>query len=151
MDRRPQAKPSSTPASGRVGLVVVFLAFLLLSTASCTRRKEETPYLMGDQSELALGETATLVCSDQCRGSSQCGKLNSEQVILASSRGPAMADHDLLFPHGLTVTVAGRETRLLENVSDASRSQQLDFYAVVTADGRAGWVAGWCIGRPVVP
>ena len=52
--------------------ILILLIVVLLMVVSCVRRKDETVYLLGDE-DVTLTGSATLLCSDQCRGSSQCG------------------------------------------------------------------------------
>lgn len=151
MGDRPYAKLSFNPRLRRAALTVALLAFLLFMATACIRRKPETLYLLGDKKAFQPGEAATLVCSDQCRGSSQCGKLDTDVVILASTAGPAMESHDLIFPDKAAVTISDRATRTLQSIGEPVKSQPLDFYKVEVPEKGSGWVAGWCIGQPIVP
>lgn len=128
----------------------VLMSLLLLGVTSCGRDSEVPGYRMGSENVTLTGQ-ATLLCSDQCRGSSQCGTTNTEWVILANSSGPATQGHDLTFPANAQVTILANQAELLQSVSDPNRTQRMMFYAVEVPDRGAGWVAGWCIGQQIVP
>lgn len=135
---------------GRPTRVLVLVAALLAALAACSPFKDETLYLLGDEN-VELGDSATLVCSEQCRDSSQCGTIDTDWVILAKSDGPATESHDLTFPDRAPVTIVGQQMVTLQYVGEPARQQPIKFYAVEVADGGAGWVAGWCIGQQIVP
>jgi hypothetical protein len=114
------------------------------------RVRDETLYLLGDE-DIALGDSATLVCSEQCRDSSQCGTIDTDWVILANTVGPATDSHDLTFLDGAEVTITGQQMVTLVYTGDPAKRQQIKFYQVETPGHGPGWVAGWCIGQPIVP
>ena len=149
MELRQRAQHDSQARLMRPALVVVLGLALLLALASCKRYKEETLYLPGE--EIPPGASATLVCNDQCRDRSQCGTIDADWVVLASSSGPATESHDLTFPAGATVTVIGQQQRNLQYIGDPTKTEQINFYKVEAANAGAGWVAGWCIGQLIVP
>lgn len=132
-------------------LTILFLLPLLaLAAASCVGRKDEPVFVLGNEDVTLEGE-ATLTCSEQCRGSSQCGTLGNSWVILASSSGPATEFHDLTFPADSQVTIIGTQMEVVQSINDPSKDQRMAFYAVEVPDLGAGWVAGWCIGQLIVP
>jgi hypothetical protein len=149
MEARRQAQRFWEGRLKQAALAFVLCTILVPSLASCLRHKDETLYLLGE--DVAPGASATLVCSEQCRDSSQCGMLDSNWVVLASSSGPATESHDLTFPDGVAVTVTGQQQVTLQYIADPARRQQIKFYAVEVPDIGSGWVAGWCIGQPIVP
>jgi hypothetical protein len=131
-------------------LALALLPLVMLLVVSCVRRKEETVYMLGSEGVTLQGE-ATLVCSDPCVGSAQCGTLDKRWVILASSTGPATQGHDLTFSDKAQVTIVSNQMEVLQSVSDPSIDQRMIFYQVNVPDQGAGWVAGWCIGQEIVP
>ncbi len=150
MELRQRAQQHDNQARVMRPVLAAFLGLaLLLALASCRRYKEETLYLPGE--EIPPGASATLVCNDQCRDRSQCGTIDADWVVLASSGGPATASHDLTFPAGATVTVVGQQQRTLQYIGDSTKTEQINFYKVEVPNAGAGWVAGWCIAQPIVP
>lgn len=127
----------------------VLLTLLLFMATSCGGR-DEPVFTLGSEGVTLAGQ-ARLVCSDQCRGSSQCGTIGNNWVILASSSGPATEFHDLYFPADAQVDIVGSQMEIVQSVTDPGLDQRMAFYAVNAADQSSGWVAGWCIGQEIVP
>jgi hypothetical protein len=150
MKLRRQVKPTLDARLWRLAPVLALFPLLLLALVSCMRVRDETLYLLGDE-DIVLGDSATLVCSEQCRDSSQCGTIDSDWVILANSGGPATESHDLTLPDRAVVTIINEQMVTLQYTGDPAKRQPLKFYEVQAPDHGAGWVAGWCIGQPIVP
>lgn len=129
---------------------LVLLSLALLATSSCVRRKDEPGYMLGSEGSTLSGQ-ATLVCEEQCRGSGQCGTIEADWVVMASSISPTLDSHDLTFPDRSAVTIISSARRAIQSVRDPSQSDTLLFYWVEVPDRGMGWVAGWCIGQQVVP
>lgn len=150
METRLKVQPLFVALLRQPVLAPVLMAALLVALAACSPFRDETLYLLGDEN-VELGDSATLVCSEQCRDSSQCGTIDTDWVILAKSDGPATEAHDLTFPDRSPATIVGQQMVTLQYVGEPAKQQSLRFYAVEVADGGAGWVAGWCIGQQIVP
>lgn len=151
MGIRRQANSSSDARLRRVTLGFVVFLILVMALPACMRLRNETLYLLGHEEDLPLEGAATLVCEAQCRDSSQCGQIDADWVILASSSGPATESHDLTFPDRAAVTIVDQRNVVVQYVSEPTKTQQVRFYQVELPEDGTGWVAGWCIGQPIVP
>jgi len=108
----------------------------------------------GEDSPLAKGDQAQIVCSDECAAHGQCGTLDDEQLaVLAFDSGPAVSLHNRFFVDETLVTIEDINTR---NIIAAREGAPLTGEATpfphtfyfVTGEGKKAWVSGWCLARP---
>lgn len=142
--------PAFDPRPGLKRVALILLLVLSLLVVSCGRRDEDAVFLLGTEG-VTLQGAATLICSDPCRDSGQCGTIDATWVVLASSSGPATTLHDLTFPVDVNATILANQMQIVQSVSDPSQESRLVFYAVDVPEFGQGWVAGWCIGQEIVP
>lgn len=123
---------------------VVLLALLLVLTAACSLRGDNTNMVLG--SEVILSGQAMLTCSQECADRGQCGTADAGEMILVNSPEPAVSNHNMAISAGTLVTIDHAESRQVLQISN-SESLNIDFYLVNIPDRGFGWTAGWCIGQ----
>lgn len=87
-----------------------------------------------------------LRCTPACADRGQCGtNADGNNVVLGKGIGPAVINHDLLFPDGATAVIQASSIMDIETIATQTQSKQ-PFYQVILSDGsKMGWVAGWCV------
>ena len=130
-----------------IRLLIPVTAVLLL-TACLGRSSNDTPPA-ADAPAAPLTGNVALRCTPACTDYGQCGTLtDGRSVVLGSLEGPAVADHNLIFPADATAVIQASSTNVVETITNPTRSEQT-FYQVVLSDGsKTGWVAGWCVQAP---
>lgn len=124
---------------------VLILVMLILTACSLLNRDTSTAILGHDT---RLEGNAVLVCSQSCQERSQCGTTTDQgTVILGGLFQPQTGPHDVFFPAKTPVTINNVVPYVLRQVSD-QQEFSINFYNVVAQDGKAGWVAGWCVAAP---
>lgn len=124
-------------------MIVLLFLFLTLISA-CGRRGSGDDYLLGQDN--TLNGNATLVCSQDCSDRAFCGLAEDVQTVLLNSSGPSTINYDMAIPAGTDVVIDHQEMHPVIQVSDQS-SFRAAYYQVFLADGRVGWVSGWCLGQ----
>ena len=123
------------------------LISLLIFTACLGGGSKKQPATTGDTVLLEQGSQGTVVCNATCSQWGQCGAKTdgSGNVILAGRGGPAVINHELIFPAQTQVLIEGQEIRSLQPVAGGDPIN-MNFYYITTTDGtKGGWVAGWCV------
>jgi hypothetical protein len=122
------------------GLALFFLFFIL----ACGGGGEETP--PEGQPEAAAQQQGTLVCSEECAARGQCGTSvnDGSPVILGHPDQPAVQDHQMTFQAEYTLPIIDTKDELLQVLTTGEQFTHR-FFLLQRADGRAGWVAGWCL------
>lgn len=121
---------------------------LLIFTACLGRSGDNTVATTGDTTQLPLASQGTVMCNAACAQWGQCGDKtdNTGKVVLSGRGGPAVINHELIFPDNSPVFIDGHEVRTLQPVV-GGEPMNMNFYYVLTTDGtnKGGWVAGWCV------
>lgn len=98
----------------------------------------------GLPAEPPLGQVV-LACSETCAQYGQCGTAaDGRYLILGHSERPETQNHNLAFPVDLPISIqAGNEQRIQPPGSDSF----VQGFSLITLhdNGKAGWVANWCI------
>lgn len=126
--------------------LALVLLLMLLIPAAC---RDQTPALPG------VGEAAVLTCTEECGARGQCGRLNTNQlVVLANEGGPSVRLQDRFFPDGTRVTlveVNEREVIAARNnvpLTDSATPFPHSFFRADDGAGKVAWVSSWCVIRP---
>jgi hypothetical protein len=122
------------------------LLFILSLVSACGRGGSQGDLLLG--SDNTLSGDAALICSQDCSDRAFCGLVEKEETVLLNSSTPSTINYDLALPSGTQVSIDHQEMHPVIQVSDQS-SFRAPFYQVFLADGRSGWVSGWCLGQRV--
>ncbi len=127
-----------------------FLLLLLLLTACLGGGDDdaEAPAAAAEQASALLSGNVQLQCTAQCAARGQCGTaVDSTQLIFGGKAGPAVENHDVLFPANAPAVVQSTLAKPAEEISSATQFD-LNFYQIALADGsQSGWVTEWCV-RP---
>lgn len=122
-------------------LLLIMISWGLTGCVSWLNRGDEAA------EPAAITDQGALVCTAECAARAQCGQdASGANVVFASSIGPVVEGHDLLFPTG-GVTILNAAPQTVETIATGERFS-LTFYQVATGDGRIGWTAGWCVQPP---
>lgn len=112
-----------------------WLLIILLFTLSACGGGEQAP----------VTRTAQLTCAEDCSLQGQCGRNQSDQVVvLANSGQPATKNHNLTMTADTAVNIINETSLLLMFPRDGHQAPQV-FYEVQGENGAVGWVAGWCV------
>lgn len=124
-----------------IGLSLFFLLFIL----SCSRGSEEPP--PAEETDAAQQQQqGTLICSEECAARGQCGTTvsSNQPVILGHPDHPAVQDHQMTFQAEYTLPIIDTKDELIQVLATDEQFPHT-FFLLQRADGRAGWVAGWCL------
>lgn len=125
-----------------------WLFISLIVFTACVGGGGSDPAVTGDVVLLERGSQGTVVCNAACSQWGQCGSKTdgTGDVVLAGRGGPAVSNHELIFPANSQVLIDGHDTRTLQptNLTDP---MNMNFYYVIATDGsnKGGWVIGWCV------
>ncbi len=103
---------------------------------------------------LAVNDRAVVTCSEECAARGQCGTLNnSRPVVLASTVGPEIRNHNSLYLNNTQVVIMGLTERQLIAARNGNPlfGQAEPFnhtFFQVSDQEKTAWVSGWCLARP---
>lgn len=128
----------------------ILLLLSLLSLTACSLLNRGTAAtVLGHDTQLGAG--ATLICSQVCAERGQCGTaVDQGEVILGGHDQPRLAQQNVLFPVSAAITVLETSSYNVRQLSGGDPFP-INFYKIATAEGKIGWVAGWCLAAPPTP
>lgn len=137
-------KPKPFPRRFRVA---VFLTLLLVFSTACSLINRDSAPTARLGHDILLQGQARLVCSGACAERGQCGTIQGEgQVVLGGRSNATTVAHDVYFPAETQVLIANAQSYPLQQLS-GGEPFLINFYAIISPGGEAGWVAGWCLAE----
>ena len=130
-------------------LLLLVTAVLLLTSCLSRVNNDSNGQSQENLPSGPLEGQVVLRCNQACTNRGQCGTLpDGNKVVLGRLEGPAVENHNLVFPTESTAVIQASSTSIVETIVNPTRSEQLFYQVVLSDNSKMGWVAGWCVRKP---
>jgi hypothetical protein len=132
--------------SRQIRAAALLIGMLVFINACSILNRDSAPAARLGHDTLLQGQ-GRLVCSSACAERGQCGTIqNQGQVVLGGRSNATTVAQDVYFQVDTLVQIAIAQSYPVQQVA-GGEPFLVNFYAVISPGGEAGWVPGWCLAE----